>query len=112
MSENSLGMSSGARMFVFPPSSGRRSPRQTALIVLRAIFLVATVALFFVWLTSAGTGGRGGGNFGDADCVSLGKGGVRCGPAAGNGGRNQVADARKDCTSLGRGGLVCGGPAK
>ena len=110
MSWNSLGVNSGAR--IVPPNFGRRSPREIALFALRAIFVAATVALFFAWLTSAGTGGRANGDFADADCVGFGRGGLRCGGPTGDGGANQAADSRKDCMSVGRGGLICGRPTK
>jgi len=109
MSRNSRGARFGALASASEASLRRRPPNETALIVLQVIFCGATAALFFAWLTSAGAGLRAsGGLSAQADCVSFGKGGVRClDPSGGDGESNKAADSRRDCLSLGRGGLLC-----
>jgi hypothetical protein len=77
----------------------RRSASEISLIVLYAIFVGVTVALFFAWLGERRLSA-------DADCVSFGRGGARC-VSHSDGGSNGVADARSDCISAGRGGLIC-----
>ena len=101
---NILGASASSRLSAVEMNFRKRSASEIALIVLRAIFVGVTVALFFAWLSSANTGSRG--LSADADCVSFGRGDARC-VSHSDGESNSVADARSDCIGAGRGGLIC-----
>ena len=83
----------------------RRPASEIALTVLSFVFVGASAALFFVWLTFEYTDGRASGALSaDVDCVSFGRGWARCAShPAGDGGSNWAAGARSDCTSAGRG---------
>jgi hypothetical protein len=96
---NIQGAGASSRASAVEMNFRRRSASEIALIVLYAIFVGVTVALFFAWLGERRLTA-------DADCVSFGRGGARC-VSHSDGGSNCVADARSDCISAGRGGLIC-----
>jgi hypothetical protein len=103
---NSRGARFAALAWAAEANLRRRPASAMALTVLRLVFVGVTAALFFAWLTSANTIGRG--SSPDADCVSFGRGGARClGHSAGECGANGAFEARSDCISAGRGGLIC-----
>ena len=92
------------------PAAARWSPARIACAALQGLFVGVTIVLFGVWLASSTAHRPLLGGFGPgSDCVSFGRGGLRC-AASSAGEVSPNANSGEDCVSLGRGGLLCKRP--
>ena len=91
-------------------AAGQGSLARIACAALQALFVGVTILLFGVWL-AASTTRRPllWGLVPGPDCVSYGRGGLRC-AASSAGEVSPNASTGDDCVSLGRGGLLCKRP--
>jgi hypothetical protein len=107
--EKTLGARVGARASASGANFRLLTLKDVAHMLLAIFVLGATATLFFGWLMILNSPRLAGSGFGaDADCVSLGRGGVYCAKDPTVDRRSNAGSGlEEDCATLGKGGRVC-----